>query len=234
MFRIVDLSLEIFHGFLPSPVHPPTSIFPHMTFRWTAPHFAPGCPGWESRVLVISDHCGTHLDAPFHFDPRGVTVEAVDLHQTIGPALRLDVTDLKSASEPVRREHLEKAVARLGERLTGDDIVLLRAWPKTFGEAGFEQSPGLAPDAVDWLLEIGVKAVGTNTFTIDDASTDDQGRPLKYAHTRLLQRGIPVIEHLINLERIDRDRFWFAALPLRLRGATGSPVRAVAILLDEE
>lgn len=80
--RIVDLSVELSDGFVPSPVHPPVSIFPHMTFRWTAPHFAPSCPGWESRVLVMSNHAGTHLDAPLHFNPAGVTVERVELRRT--------------------------------------------------------------------------------------------------------------------------------------------------------
>ena len=230
--RIVDLSVELSNGFVSSPVHPPISIFPHMTFRWTAPHFAPSCPGWESRVLVMSDHAGTHVDAPFHFNPDGVTVESVDLRRTIGPALLLDVTAVKKPAEPVRRIHLERALATADDRLTAEDIALIRAWPGAFGATGFEQSPGLAPDAVDWLLELGVQAVGTNTFTIDDASTDAEKRPLKYAHTRLLGGGVPVIEGLAHLEDVGRPRFWFAAIPLRLRGATGSPVRAIAIVAD--
>jgi len=134
--------------------------------------------------------------------------------------------------EPVTHAHLERALGAAGERLTVADIALVRAWPGPFGAAGFEQSPGLAPDAVDWLLARGVQAVGTNTFTIDDASADELGRPLKYAHTRFLGAGVPVIEGLVHLEEIGRARFWFAAIPLRLRGATGSPVRAIAVLAD--
>lgn len=147
----------------------------------------------------------------------------------MGPAVLLDVTALKTPEEPVSRTHLERALIATGDRL---NIALVRAWPGPFGAGGFEQSPGLAPDAVDWLLERGVQALGTNTFTIDDASTDALGRPLKYAHTRLLGRGVPVIEGLAHLEDVGRSRFWFAAIPLRLRSATGSPVRAIAVLED--
>ena len=69
-----------------------------------------GFTGWQApgaRACPITP--GTHLDAPFHFNPAGVTVESVDLRRTVGPALLLDVTTVKTPVEPVRRVHLERA-----------------------------------------------------------------------------------------------------------------------------
>jgi kynurenine formamidase len=121
---------------------------------------------------------------------------------------------------------LEAALKKRGAELRSGDIALIRAWPKAWLEEGFYQCRGINGEATDWLIDHGVKAVGIDIATLDDLLPCDPTRP---AHVRLLKRNIPIMENFTNLERIRAPRFHFIGLPLKIRGLTASPIRAVAI-----
>lgn len=223
--RIIDLSLEIVDGDRPWPSHPKAFISEYMSHEATRPRFKPPCQGFASSQILLVDHFGTHMDAPFHFFPELPTTERVPLETLCGPAVLLDCS-FKPNDEPVAVAHLEQA-EREGAELRAGDIALVRCFAGTIGDPGWQECRGLSQPAAEWLRDRGVRTVGVDLGTVDDYT--DMVRP---AHLVLLREQIILMENLVlaNLVGLDRKRFLFVGLPLKLRGATGSPIRAAALL----
>jgi Predicted metal-dependent hydrolase len=222
--KIVDLTVEIHDGFQSHPSHARTVVLDYVTHAFSAPRYLPPCKGFASKLLIISDHVGTHVDAPFHFFADMGTVESTRPEQLIGEAVAIDATD-HVGDAGVTDEVLQRIVSAQDLDIKAGDIVLVRTWKGPWGGDGFHEAKGLALSGAKWLLEKGVKVLGTDT-SILERDNHDMGRPV---HLYVLGKGIPIIENLVNLEKIDRKRFFFVGLPLKIRGATGSPIRAVAI-----
>jgi kynurenine formamidase len=222
--RIVDLTMELADGVQTHPAHPRCVVIEFASHAATAPRFRPPCRGFASRILMFSDHIGTHVDSPFHFIPGGGAIESVPLERLVGPAVRLDVS-AKPPEAPVTPAMLEAAAAAAGVRVEPGDILLVRAWPGRHGDDGFLKCAGLNREAAGWIVDRGVKALGC-----DLASPDDPGDLTRPVHMILLGQEIPIMEHIANLETLPEARFLFVGVPLRIRGATGSPIRAMAIL----
>jgi len=230
--RIIDLGLELTPGLQTWDVKPPFTILPYMTAQTFA-------LGFNTKLLIMEDHTGTHVDAPLHFydgehrAPRGKSIAELPLEKLIGEAVLIDASD-KAPGEPVSRRRLETRAAAQGVTIRRGDIVLVRFWPKPWGEPmdEFLNARGLALDACEWLLERGVKAVGVDHANLEGKLAKEFGNFDAPGHLLFLHpsREIPIMENLVNLEHIGQARFRFAALPLRMRGATGSPIRAVAIV----
>lgn len=225
--RIIDLTLELADGMQTHPAHARCVVIEFASHGATAPRFRPPCVGFASRILMFSDHIGTHVDSPFHFIPTGGTIEAVPLERLIGPAIWLDVSE-KPPDQPVTPAMLEAAERRAGATVQPGDILLVRAWPAHQTREGFLKCAGLGREAAEWTVVRGIKALGCDLASPDDPK--DLTRPV---HMILLGQGIPIMEHLAHLETLPAPRFQFVGVPLRIRGATGSPIRAVAIFDGE-
>jgi arylformamidase len=160
--------------------------------------------------IQTSVHTATHCDAPFHFDDKQVTVERMLLDTFVGPAWVVDV----------------RGVARWRDRLDGLDFtdtprVLFHTggWPDT---TRFPDSiPVMEPELPDWLADRGVRLIGVDLPSVDplDSKTLD-------IHHALGRRWITIVEGLW-LTRMPPGRYELIALPLKIVGADGSPVRAV-------
>jgi arylformamidase len=222
--RIVDLTLELAVGTRSFPTHPAVEIRPFLTYEETASRYIPPCQGAATKILVISDHSGTHVDAPYHFIRTGATIEGVVLEKTVGRAVMLDLTD-KPISQDATAEMLNACCRRQGTVIQTGDIVLLHMWPGAWGEEGFFTCESLAHEAAVWLVEQGAKAIGTDLGILDERT--NMARPV---HMELLGRGIPIFENLVQLDQVGHAPFLFIGMPLKIKGATGSPVRAVALL----
>jgi len=222
--KIEDLTLELSDGMQTHPAHARCVVIEFASHEGTAPRFRPPCQGAATRILMFSDHIGTHVDAPFHFIPTGETIESVPLDRLIGPAVCLDVS-AKPSGDPVTPEMLEAAERRAGVRVERGDILLFRAWPGHHTDAGFMRCAGLNAASVDWVVARGVKALGCDLASPEDPQ--DLTRPV---HMVLLKSGILIMEHVAHLETLPVSRFQFIGFPLRVRGASGSPIRAVAIV----
>ncbi|ASJ00461.1 cyclase family protein [Thermococcus gorgonarius] len=156
--------------------------------------------GYYMNSLKMGEHSGTHVDAPAHFIPGGKTVDELPLEKFIGRAF---VIDVRSSTEgPVTLDEIPDSGYR-------NRIVL-------FLTGGRE----LSPEVALFLASEGVKAVGTDAMSIGNESV----------HVILLSEEIPIFENLTNLEEVLGMEFVFIALPLKIEGGSGSPVRAVAIL----
>lgn len=222
--NVIDLTVEIHDGFQSHPSHARTVVMNFVTHAFSAPRYQAPCRGFASKLLVLSDHAGTHVDAPFHFYEDGETVEATPPERLIGPAVVVDAADAVGA-DGVTDALLEKLTARQGIEIRRGDIVLVRTWKGAWGGPGFHDAKGVALSGARWLAAKGAKVIGTD-ISILERDNGDMGRPV---HLFVLGERIPIIENLTNLEKLGARRFFFVGLPLKIRGATGSPIRAVAI-----
>lgn len=212
----IDLSGEIYDG---QPGHMEARVAEHRTFAETASRFEPPCHGFVTRALTFSDHASTHVDAPAHFYPDGTTIDRMPVGGFCGPGVVVDLGGETGQGGELPLDVLRRTLELSEAKLSGGDVVLFR-----FG-TGDVRWGGLSADVTDLLIDRGVRLVGTDQGSIDWSGNKD--RP---AHVRLLQEGIPIVEGLRNLERVAGRRFLFLGLPLRIREATGSPIRAVALL----
>ena len=214
--EIIDLSMEIYEGLVGTISE--VKIMQEMTRQWSGRHFKEPCKGWESRNIIISEHCGTHVDAPMHFVPNGTTIENVPLDKFMGEAILLDLRKIQKSNEPTRRKHLETCCIKNKIKIKKDDLVMLLSGKDT---------KGLTDEAVDWLVQKKIKGVGTNIFIEEDRTEDEVN--VRYAHVNFLSNGISIFEGLVNLDKLSTSRFTFIGFPLKIREGTGSPIRAVAI-----
>lgn len=230
MSRLVDLSQEIYQGMLVYPGHLETAIWEHASHTETASRFEGGF-SFQSQGLTLCDHGPTHVDALKHLDPRpgAPAIDEMPLETFYGPGLCLDVSAVE-APDDIGVEHLEQALAASGLELDPGDTLLLRTGThdRYAGTPEYtSRYPGLDEAASEWLAEHGVKVFG-----VDSPSPDNPLSRTYPVHMMCRERGITHYENLTNLDQIAGRRFQFIGFPLRIRGGTGSPVRAVAVLDD--
>ena len=178
----------------------------------------------------MSDHAGTHVDAPCHFnpDPTAQSIDQVPLASFYTEAICLDLSHVPLKHQITVRE-MEEALAKSGQEIKPRDTVLINMGvnKRLFGTPGYVTDfPGLDVDSVHWLADRKVPMFG-----VEAVSPAPQGEPNFKAHLACAQRGITHIECLWDLEAVvGKGRFRFIAFPLRIRGGTASPIRAVAVL----
>ncbi len=221
--KCIDLTVCLYEGLLTNPTHPKTTITDHVTHWFTAPRYELPCKGYASKLLLISDHIGTHLDAPLHFIEEGKSIDKVPLENTFGEAILIDVSE-KPVDQPVDVSLMEKRLKATNTEIKAGDIVLIRSWPGEWNGPGYFQAAGISLDAAKWLAEKKIKCVGVDLANADTGS--EMQRP---CHMELLGKEIGIIENLINLDKLTKTRFFFMGLPLNIAGLTASPIRAVAI-----
>jgi len=199
---------------------------------------------YSSNRFEAYEHGGTHLDAPVHFAKGHSTVDQIELHRLIGRAVVVDVSDC-CLSDRDRNHRISISDIVAFEQRHGvippHSIVLLKTgfggfWPsreKYLGTAEIGESavqklsfPGLHADAANWLLaERKIKAVGLDTASIDCGSSTHFE-----AHRVLLGNEIPVFENVANLNLLSPSHGWTVfALPMKIKGGTGAPLRLIAI-----
>jgi arylformamidase len=160
--------------------------------------------------LELSTHTGTHVDAPFHFDDSGAKVHELDLDRYAGPARVVEVSGCSSIGAGELRERDISGVTRL----------LIRTGSWTDRERFPDEICYLRPDAAEYLAECGVGLIGVDVPSVDPI----ESRELP-AHHALLGRDIHILEGIV-LDGVEPGDYELLALPLPLRDADGSPVRA--------
>ncbi|MFC4410917.1 arylformamidase [Chungangia koreensis] len=161
--------------------------------------------------FTTTTHIGTHVDAPFHFDDEGKRIADLDIHLYIGRTMLLDVTGNSSVGRTELEQHELKGAERILLKMTGEGS------PDKFPEI----IPYLRPDIGPFLKEKGVKLIGIDVPSVDplDSKTLD-------AHHSLHRNGVMILENIV-LQDVEVGEYELVALPLRIVGADGSPVRAV-------
>ena len=152
-----------------------------MTHEFTAPRYKPPCKGFATKQLLISDHAGTHVDAPTHFHADSESIDQQPLEKYFGEAILLDVSD-KEIRQPVDLNLVQQTLERDRLDVRQGDIVLIRAWSGGWEEHDFHRVNGLTVEAAQWLRERGMKAVG-----IDLGNIEDNADMTRRVHVYLLQ-----------------------------------------------
>lgn len=220
--RLIDLSQPIHTGMPVYPILPKTFLQRYHTFE----EFEDGRM-WPAStdLLIMSTHAGTHIDAPAHIKPGVMTIDQADLAVMFGEAVWLDFSR-KQPGEEVSRDDLQQALNAIEVELRLRLIVLFHTGvSKLWGRPEYPHTVvGISPEAVEWMLDRGVVVYG-----VDGPSPDIDTKNLPN-HQLLARRPHHHIENLTNLDRIPVSRFTFFGLPIALRGATGAPIRAVAVV----
>lgn len=234
--RVVDLS----HPFDEQTIYWPTAE--GFRLRVDSKGRTAGGFHYEANSFSTAEHGGTHLDAPIHFAEGRRTVDEIPLEQLIGPGIVVDVREACARD----RDHLVtttelEAFEREHGRIPEGAIVLLRTgfgrfWPDREQYMGTAERgtqavaklrfPGLDPEAARWLVrERAIGAVGLDTPSID------RGRSTTFeTHQVLATANVPALENVANLELLPPAGFEVVALPMKIRGGSGGPVRIAALL----
>ncbi|WP_214020066.1 cyclase family protein [Methanoculleus sp.] len=164
--------------------------------------------------MTLGSHTGTHIDAPSHYIEGGRTVDEIPPGVLAGPARVLDCSDAGAIIGP----------GSLAGRLDGTRTILLKTWfsERREFDSGY---PALSLEAADLIVDAGITCLGTDAPSIEEYNCDGS------VHRRLLGGGTVILE-LLDLSAVPEGDYVMVALPMRLRGADGSPVRA--ILRDRE
>lgn len=213
----IDLSHRIAPGMPLYPGMPDPKLEAVLTHVESAERqlYAPGVT-FQLATYGLGGNTGTYIDAPFTRYPDGPDMAAMPLEKTANlPGLV--VTALKEG--PVGPEYFE------GLELQGKAVLVRTGWANRWGGPDyFRSGPFLNAAACQFLVEAGVALVGIDCANIDDMT--DKTRP---AHSILLAAGIPIVEHLRNLDQLPSNGFRFFAVPPAIEGGTSFPVRALAI-----
>ncbi|WP_242084792.1 cyclase family protein [Aestuariivivens sediminis] len=198
---------------------------------------------YAANNFSTAEHGGTHVDAPIHFAKHGQTVDKIPLEHLVGHAIKIDVSQnalnnpdyLIGINDFLNWEKAEK------EQIPEGSIVLLETgfskfYPNKSKYLGTEMRgpeaikdlhfPGLDPKAAAWLVEHrNIHAIGIDTPSIDyGQSTDFQ------SHVILLGNNIPAFENLTNLNALPANQFVVFALPIKIKGGSGGPLRIIALI----
>ncbi|MGI6097245.1 MAG: cyclase family protein [Dethiobacteria bacterium] len=222
--KAIDLTLKIKDGMRAVPFLPRVVIDSYLTHSFTQPLYKSPCQGVAMTSFSMVDHCGTHIDAPRHFIPGGKDISEIEPGRLIGKAVLIDASS-KSPEEPLTKEMLQDFMHAQEVEINAGDIVVIRLWPKKWGDEGYFSCKPLALSAAEFLLGKKAKLLGVDTYTVD--CPEDKQRPV---HMKLLANELLPVEALVNLEQIRSKRFEFIALPLPLENGSGSPVRAIAVV----
>ena len=233
--KIIDLS----HPFDEKTIYWPTSPS-SFKLEKLAYGDTPGGYFYSSFAFCTPEHGGTHLDAPIHFSKTGRTVDQVPVRQLIASAVVIDISKKAEADADYR---LTAEDVRVFEKAHGPiavgTIVLLRTgwgkrWPDrkrylgddTPGDASHLHFPSYGREAAELLVrERKVGALGLDTASIDYGPSTDF-----IVHQIALGAQVPGLENLANLDRVPEMGAWIIALPMKIAGGSGGPLRIVAVV----
>jgi kynurenine formamidase len=177
-------------------------------------------------MITLSEHTGTHIDAPKHFIPGGLSVDELPLKAVMGRGVTISAPDLENRSVlPLRA--ITDFEARQGAIKEGDIVMFRFGWDAKYRlqpESGpyLKDWPGLSAEGAEYLAARKVKAVGCDTLALDAF-----GAGANPSHHILLGKGIPIIENIRNLEKLPVFSYCIG-LPNKFKGGSGSPIRLVA------
>src|SRR5215213_8646335 len=191
-----------------------------------------------------AEHGGTHIDAPVHFAENRKKVDEIPLNQLIAPAIKIDVSAKAAANRDyqIGVEDFTNWEAQNGKIPDGTIVLPQTGWGKFWGDRknylgtdGLGQEavaelhfPGLQPEAADWLVKNRqINAVGIDTASIDFGQSQTFG-----SHVALMTQNIPAFENVANLDKVPVKGARIFALPMKIKGGSGAPLRIIAFLPD--
>jgi kynurenine formamidase len=228
---LIDLSRDIYHKMPRLLNHPSIVITPYSTHDEVRV-----ADGYEfsaaTMALALGDHAGTHVDAPCHFDARkgARSIDEMPLETFFTEAVCLDLSH-KPLRSDISIADLQAAIEAAHVAIKPKDTVLLHMdfYRRCYGtDAYLTDFPGLTKESATWLGRQGI-----GMFGVEAVSPGRPGRNNFEVHHVCRDLGFTHMEGLVNLDKVvGKGRFRFIGFPLKIKGGTGSPIRAVAWLDD--
>ncbi len=183
--------------------------------------------GFQETILRFYSHTGTHVDAPAHVFPDGITLDHMPCAQFMGQGLVIPCAGLGTGGS-ITMSHLRKKEALCRQ---ADFLLFATGWEFYWGtEDYFGNYPCIDEEVADFLLQTGKKGIGLDTFGVDPIADTSL-----YLHKKLLQNGnMIIVENLNNLSLLGEDCFSFYAFPLLYDRADGAPARVIAMMHADE
>jgi len=198
---------------------------------------------YSANNFETAEHGGTHIDAPIHFSENSQTVDQIPLEKLVGKAIKIDISE-KAITNPdylISIEDLMNWETKEGMQIPDKSIVLLQTgysqyYPDALKYLGTDKRgtdavkelhfPGLSPEAANWLIKNrNIKAIGIDTASIDYGQSQSF-----QTHVNLMSHNISAFENLTNLDKLPSKNFHIVALPMKIKGGSGAPLRIVAFL----
>jgi kynurenine formamidase len=195
---------------------------------------------YAANRFSAAEHGGTHLDAPIHFSEKGKAADAIPIEQLIGVGIRVDVS-AKCAADRDYRIGVADLTAweiRNGRIPKGAIVLLQTGWSRRWSDRGAYLGtartgpeavpelhfPGLDQEAARWLVTSrAIKAIGIDTASIDHGQSS-----LFESHVILFEANVPALENVADLDQLPVKDFMVAALPMKIKGGSGGPLRIAA------
>ena len=232
--RVVDLT----YAFDEHTVYWPNN----QTFHREDTAHGPNAEGkwYASGAFSASEHGGTHMDAPNHFAESGISLEAIPVNQLLGPAIVIDIREQCSQNSDyeLRVADIQKWEEQFGQIEPKTLVLLQTGWEKywpdparylgssTPGDPTTLHFPGFSSEAMKFLVhQRHIRGVGIDTASIDTGQSKDF-----LAHRILSQANRYALENVANLQEVPTRGAQVYALPMKIKGGTGGPVRILAII----
>ena len=213
--KILDLTLTISNKIPTFPGSPQPNFIPWEKIK---------DDGYNLELLFLSSHTGTHLDAPYHFLEKGSKIHEISLKKLVSNAVL--IKSRKKRNETITKTDIQKFEKKHGKIESFSSVVFWTGWQRNLQKDNyFTKNPGLSVPAANYLASKKVSLVGIDSPSIDLGA--DSKFPVHHIFSK---KGILIVENLANLEKIRFSKFHLVVLPLKLKGATGSPVRAIAFV----
>jgi len=214
--RLVDLSVPVGPGTVAYPGDPTPELAVHSTIERE---------GFNLLSVRMGSQSGTHVDAPYHFEAGAERIDEVPLQRFLGPAVLVDARGAGPRGR-ITWEYVEPVASRLEP---GTIVLLHTGWAAAYGTPEYFAHPYLDAETCERLLTFGVRTFCIDAINIDETPDDDhpgEGFPV---HHLIARAGGVIGENFRNLELVDWPDPVVLSLPIRLEGADGAPVRAVAV-----
>ena len=213
--KIIDLTLTVSDEIPTFPGSPQPSFIPWENVKED---------GYNLELLFLSTHTGTHMDAPYHFLEKGAKIHEISLKKLVSEAIL--IKSKKKGGESITKTDIQKFEKKHGKIASFSSVIFYTGWQRNLQKKYyFTKNPGLSVSAAKYLASKKINLVGIDSPSID------LGTDSKFSvHQIFAKKGILIVENLANLEKIKSSKFHLVVLPLKLKNATGSPVRAIAFV----
>ena len=213
--KIIDLTLTVSDKIPTFPGSPQPSFIPWENVKED---------GYNLELLFLSTHTGTHMDAPYHFLEKGAKIHEISLKKLVSEAVL--IKSKKKGGESITKIDIQKFEKKHGKMASFSSVIFYTGWQRNLQKKYyFTKNPGLSVSAAKYLTSKKINLVGIDSPSID------LGKDSKFSvHQIFAKKGMLIVENLANLEKIKSSKFLLVVLPLKLKNATGSPVRAIAFV----
>lgn len=204
--------------------------------------------GWADDKITMGAHAVTHIDAPWHYGPlcenkKAKTVDEIPLEWCYGQGKVIDMTH-KNDCSPVTIKDIEEISKRDNITINPMDIIFIKTGRDKYIKTKnyYNLGPGVTSEATEWLIDKGIKVMGIDQWGWDEPlrsqikkAKQTKNKELFWeAHLVGIKKEYCHIEQLVNLDKLPTSGFTVSVFPIKISGASAAPIRAVAILNDND